>query len=217
METSWSEALGHPIFKILLSIVLSGVIGYEREISDKPAGLRTNVLICLGSTLFALVSLKMGGPQTDPTRIAAQVVTGIGFLGAGAIMREGEQVTGLTTAATIFVVAAIGMAAGFGFSALAAICTAAVLVVQVLLARLDILVDHLRRRYTFRIVSDPDEKSIHAIEKILRANGIHVMSSKVMKKNSLYHSEWATTGRTERQARVAHELLQSDHVMEVTY
>ncbi|MBI4348232.1 MAG: MgtC/SapB family protein [Elusimicrobia bacterium] len=192
-------------------------VGLEREISDKPAGLRTNVLICLGSTLFTLVSLRMAGPLTDPTRIAAQVVSGIGFLGAGAIMREGEHVTGLTTAATIFVVAAIGMAVGFGFSRLACICAVATLMVQVVLARMDMLVDHMRRRYTFRIVSDPDEKAIHAIEKILRLNGIHVMSSKVMKRNSLYHSEWATTGPTEKQARVAHELLQSTHVMEVTY
>ncbi len=203
--------------RLLLSFVLGMAVGLEREISDKPAGLRTNVLICLGSTLYTLVSLKMGSSTTDPTRIAAQVVTGIGFLGAGAIMREGEHVTGLTTAATIFVVAAIGMAVGFGFGRLGAVCAVATLVVQVVLARMDMLVDHMRRRYTFKIVSDPDDKAIHAIEKILRLNGIHVMSSKVMKRNSLYHSEWATTGPTEKQARVAHELLQSAHVQEVTY
>lgn len=211
------EHLDSDLSRLALSFLLGVAVGLEREISDKPAGLRTNVLICLGSTLFTLVSLKMTGPMTDPTRIAAQVVSGIGFLGAGAIMREGEHVTGLTTAATIFVVAAIGMAVGFGYGGLAAICTAATLIVQVILARMDMLVDHLRRRYTFRVVSDPDEKAIHAIERILRLNGVHVMHSKVMKKNSLYHSEWATTGPTERQAKVAHELLQSNHVMEVTY
>ncbi|MBI4423779.1 MAG: MgtC/SapB family protein [Elusimicrobia bacterium] len=203
--------------KLLLSFTLGMVVGLEREISDKPAGLRTNVLICLGSTLFTLVSAKMSGPMTDPTRIAAQVVSGIGFLGAGAIMREGEHVTGLTTAATIFVVAAIGMAVGFGFSSLAAVCTIATLIVQVVLARMDMLVDYLRRRYTFRIVSSPDEKAIEAIEKILRVNGVRVMYHKVMKKESMYHSEWATTGPTRKQAKVAQELLKSEKVMEVTY
>ncbi len=211
------EYLQGDLGRLLLSFVLGMAVGLEREISDKPAGLRTNVLICLGSTLFTLISLKMAGPLTDPTRIAAQVVSGIGLLGAGAIMREGQHVTGLTTAATIFMVAAIGMAVGFGYGRLAAVCAAATLVVQVVLARMDTLVDHLRCRYTFRIVSDPDDKAIHAIEKILRLNGIHVMSSKVMKRNSRYHSEWSTTGPTEKQARVAHELLQSHHVQEVTY
>lgn len=212
-----SEPLQGDLARLLLSFALGTVVGFEREISDKPAGLRTNVLICLGSTLFTLVSLKMAGPLTDPTRIAAQVVSGIGFLGAGAIMREGEHVKGLTTAATIFVVAAIGMAVGFGFGGLAAVCTAATLAVQVILARMDMLVDHMRRRYTFRIVSDPDQGAIHSIEKILRSNGVHVTSSKVMKRNSLYHSEWSTTGSTDRQAQVAHELLECHHVMEVTY
>ena len=211
------EALHGDLGRLLLSFALGTAVGLEREISDKPAGLRTNVLICLGSTLFTLVSLKMAGPMTDPTRIAAQVVSGIGFLGAGAILRDGEHITGLTTAATIFIVAAIGMAVGFGYPKLAAACTAATLIVQVGLARMDHWVDHLRRRCTFRIVSSPDERSIQDIEKILRANGIQVVQQKVMKRDRLYHSEWSTTGSTEQQTRVAHELLRSEQVMEVTY
>ena len=203
--------------KLALSFALGMVVGLEREISDKPAGLRTNVLICLGSTLFTLASVKMSDMNADPTRIAAQIVSGIGFLGAGAIMREGEHVTGLTTAATIWMVAAVGMAIGLGLPMLAAAFTAATLLVQIVLTRMDMLVDYLRRRYTFRVVSDASENAIHAIETILRANGVRVMHHKVMKKNNLYHSEWATTGPTQRQARVAEELLRSDKVMEVTY
>lgn len=107
------DLLGH----LSLAAVLGGMIGWERERSQKPAGLRTNVLICVGAALLADLSVRGAALATDggdPTRIAAQVVTGVGFLGAGAIMQQRGSVTGLTTAATIWVVAAIGLAAGFG-------------------------------------------------------------------------------------------------------
>jgi putative Mg2+ transporter-C (MgtC) family protein len=104
------------ILKLLLSVVLGGLIGGEREFYDKPAGFRTNILICMGSTLFTMFSLKVGSHYgMDPARIAAQVVTGIGFLGAGAIIRRGEAITGLTTAAAIWLVASIGMGVGAGY------------------------------------------------------------------------------------------------------
>jgi putative Mg2+ transporter-C (MgtC) family protein len=103
--------------RLMLAAVLGGAIGWEREHSRKPAGLRTNVLICLGSALITDVSIlaaSMSSVPSDPGRIAAQIVTGVGFLGAGTIMQGGGAVTGLTTAATLWVVAAIGMAIGFG-------------------------------------------------------------------------------------------------------
>ena len=212
------QTLHSEMGRLLLAFVLGMVVGLEREISDKPAGLRTNVLICLGSALFTMLSKSWpGAGGVSDAHIAAQIVTGIGFLGAGAILREGEHVVGLTTAATIWVVAAIGMAVGLGHFALAGMAAATTLIVQVLLARMDELIDRMRRRYVFRVVSSPDDGAIHAIERILRSNGVRVMHQKVMKRGNLYHSEWATTGPTERQAAVAHQLLQSDRVMEVTY
>src|ERR1044071_7835808 len=100
--------------RLALAAGLGGAIGLEREYRQKPAGLRTNMLIALGSALFSILSIELGASANSPDRIAAQVVTGIGFLGAGAILRSGENVHGLTTAATIWVNAAIGMAAGLG-------------------------------------------------------------------------------------------------------
>src|ERR671930_1110086 len=101
--------------KLVLAAILGGIIGIEREIRDKPAGLRTNILICVGSTLFMSISTKaaqmLGG---DPTRIAAQIISGIGFLGAGAVLHSHGFVLGLTTAATIWVVAGGGMGLGSG-------------------------------------------------------------------------------------------------------
>ena len=102
--------------KLLLACILGGLIGYEREARHKSAGLRTNILVCLGSCLVMMISVDIGdGSGVDAARIAAQVVSGIGFLGAGAIMKEGLSVTGLTTAACLWVVAGVGLAVGLGF------------------------------------------------------------------------------------------------------
>src|SRR5213596_4044680 len=117
---SWPEVLG----RLALAAALGAVLGFERELREREAGLRTHLLVSLGSALFTIVSaygfrefLTSGQSvvRADPTRIAAQIVTGIGFLGAGAIIRQGLSIRGLTTAATLWVVAAIGMAAGAGY------------------------------------------------------------------------------------------------------
>ena len=124
------------IFRIALAAGLGGAIGLERELRDRDAGLRTHLLVSVGAALFTMVSAYAWtdwrfsteeGLVFDPTRIAAQIVTGIGFLGAGAIIRQGLSVKGLTTAATLWVVAAIGMAAGVGYYEAALVTTALVL------------------------------------------------------------------------------------------
>jgi putative Mg2+ transporter-C (MgtC) family protein len=106
------DLLGH----LLLASVIGGAIGWEREHAHKPAGLRTHVLICVGAALLTDLSVRVAAqtPGADPARIAAQIVTGVGFLGAGTIMQARGSVMGLTTAATMWVVAALGMAVGFG-------------------------------------------------------------------------------------------------------
>lgn len=116
------------IIPLLVSALLGGLVGYERERANRPAGLRTHILVCVGSTLIMMVSVdtfKMyrGLTNVDPGRIAAQVVSGIGFLGAGTILREGPTIRGLTTAASLWVVAGVGLAVGAGLygSALATV------------------------------------------------------------------------------------------------
>ena len=135
------------LLRLVLSCVLGGIIGYERQSRRKSAGLRTNVLVCLGSCLIMVMSVELyqaveGKTNADPARLAAQVVSGIGFLGAGAIMKEGLSVTGLTTAACLWVVAGVGLAVGAGFYAGALISTALVFVTLGSLSRLDDWVDH---------------------------------------------------------------------------
>lgn len=116
------------ILRLLLASALGAVIGYQRERSGKQAGLRTHMLICVGAALFAIISAYGFSGAIDPARIAAGVVVGVGFLGAGVILhREGGAVAGLTTAATIWAVAGIGLAAGAGLYIVSAVATAIIL------------------------------------------------------------------------------------------
>ncbi|HEY7195665.1 MAG TPA: MgtC/SapB family protein [Gaiellaceae bacterium] len=135
MRSAIEISTGDVALRLLVAAALSGAIGLERELRERAAGFRTHMLVGTGSALFTLVSaygfadiLARGVVTEDPTRIAAQIVTGIGFLGAGAILRQGLSIRGLTTAAGLWVVAAIGMAAGAGFYSAALITTGIVLV-----------------------------------------------------------------------------------------
>jgi putative Mg2+ transporter-C (MgtC) family protein len=123
---------------ILLAVVCGAVIGIERQFKHKPAGLRTNIMICLGAAVFTLISEKMSlGTQDSVTRIAAQIVTGVGFLGAGAVIQDRGGIHGLTTAATIWLVASIGMACGARLYYLALITTVLALGVLIGLGHVD--------------------------------------------------------------------------------
>lgn len=123
------------MLRLLLAVVFGGAIGYVREIGKKAAGLRTHMLVCLGSALFTIVSIMIAQESSaaDPSHIAASVVTGIGFIGAGTIFVSGGSVMGLTTAASIWVSAAIGMATGAGFYEIATFSTILALIVLQLL------------------------------------------------------------------------------------
>ena len=180
MIQAWHElgpVMGDFIAKAFLAIACGGLIGAEREFKRKPAGFRTNILICLGSMLFMWLSEEVtkslsGGQSGDPSRIASQVVTGIGFLGAGTIIQSRGRVTGLTSAAMIWVVSAVGMAIGAGYRWVGLVTTALILLVQLGLGLLE-------RRFFGRCVyydcqvtfDDDDGKTRKAIDQALRAFG----------------------------------------------
>ena len=125
------------VLRLLLATALGAAIGYQRERAGKPAGLRTHILICVGAALFTIASIYGFGTAGDSARVAAGVVAGVGFLGAGAIIRGGEGiVAGLTTASTIWAVAGIGLAAGAGLYLVSAVTTAIVLIVLFLPSRI---------------------------------------------------------------------------------
>ncbi len=142
MQTIYIEHLGEVELyfglgiEIITGLILGGLVGLDREQKMKNAGIKTNVLICIGAALYTAISIvvaKNFGSDTDPTRIVAQIVSGIGFLGAGAIMQDKGNIVGLTTAATIWVVAAIGVTIGFGYPLIATIFTLTILSVLRLL------------------------------------------------------------------------------------
>jgi len=142
------------VFSILLAVVLGAAIGVEREFSGKAAGLRTNVLICLGAAVFTIISKRMAGENDSLTRIAAQIVTGVGFLGAGAIIQDRAGVHGLTTAATIWFVASLGMACGAGLYLLAVILTLLAIFVLIGLRQIQQSLRHYMGKHKPKGVSD---------------------------------------------------------------
>lgn len=162
--------------KLLVAVVCGGAIGFERELSHKPAGLRTNVLVCMGATLFMIVSRHIGGgaPYTDPARLVAQVVTAIGFIGAGVILQSRGSISGLTTAATILLVGAVGVTIGEGMFTVAGMTTVLVVVVLVLLRRVEWA--FVRRRRLFQYVfktTDPSQSLAHLFT-LLESEGLRL-------------------------------------------
>ncbi len=176
-------SLDHPRLENLVrlgcAILCGGLIGLERELRDKPAGLRTLVLICVGSCLFAIISQRVSAGHDDSTRIAAQIVTGVGFLGAGAILRgEGGVVLGLTTAATIWAVAAVGMAAGFGQFMLAFEGTAATMVTLIVLQIIDRSVARGHEVQTHRFSISAEGSPVATARQLFADAGLTILSNK---------------------------------------
>lgn len=151
------------IFKILIALFLGALIGLEREYRTKPAGLRTLILICVGSTLFTIVSYKIGG-TANPDRIASYVLVGIGFIGSGSIFKEGLTVTGLTTAATIWLTAGLGMAIGAGEYLLSLAIVVVVFTTLEIFTRFEDLVDRIHSVHLIKISYKADEEIMKRME-----------------------------------------------------
>ncbi len=206
------------LIKLLLSLVLGGLIGWERELYDKPAGFRTNTLICVGSTLFTIFSLKIGTiPGTDSSRIAAQIVSGIGFLGAGAIIRRGEAVLGLTTAATIWFVASIGMGIGAGYYLTSSVGTALALAILVLFRKVEHLVDRFHTTRTYHVILSAEDEAVRELSRALDSCGLRVLGNKQVKSDNRYFYEITLSGRKDQHNPLLENLLKSPAVKEVRY
>ncbi len=203
------------LIKLVIAVLLGGIIGFERELAGKPAGLRTNILICIGATLLMDMSIRIGmvnGTRIgDPGRIAAQIVSGVGFLGAGTIMHSQGIVTGLTSAATIWVVAAIGMAVGAGYYVEG---LGAGLLVTFVLAGLGGLEHHVRRvrrrvsaTVRAQVGTDPSE-----IVSVLNAHGIRVESQQVFDHPEDRTFEFKLSGPARQYEIATSALLKVEHV-----
>lgn len=162
--------------KLLVAVACGGAIGFERELSRKPAGLRTNVLICVGAALFMIVSRHIGGgaPYTDPARLVAQVVTGIGFIGAGVILQARGSISGLTTAATIFIVSAVGITIGEGMFTVGLMTTLLIIVVLVLLRKVERGFVRRRRLFHYLLKTTDAPQALARLFDLLESEGLRM-------------------------------------------
>lgn len=171
------------LVQLLLAVLLGGAIGIEREMKGKPAGLRTNILICLAAVLFTSLSIRLSQGRGDPGRLAAQILTGVGFIGAGTILHTRGAVTGLTSAATIWIVTAIGIALG---SRAYVEALGATVLVMLVLAGLGRFEDFLARQSTTtRIIvhARPHPTAVHDLEALVRRTGLEVVDTTARQEN----------------------------------
>ncbi|MEZ0396602.1 MAG: MgtC/SapB family protein [Anaerolineales bacterium] len=202
------------LIKLLLAILVGGVIGIEREVHSKAAGLRTITLICFGATLFTVLSSRF----EEADRVAANIVTGIGFLGAGAILFAEGKVKGLTTASSIWVSAALGMAIGQGQYMLAAVGTVLVVVILAFFARLDRLVDRFgRETRSYEVVCANRPEKLDELDALFQAMRLRIRSRKRMKQNGSLLALWEVDGRTRDHQRMAEKLMADGEIKELRY
>lgn len=163
------------IGRLLLAALLGGIVGVERELNHKPAGIRTNMLICLGAALFTVISYEMAGEiGGDHTRIAAQIIPGIGFLGAGVVIRERGTIIGITSAATIFVVASIGMAVGAGLYVTGIFTALLLLGSLVVIGNFEQRVGLHQRVMDFRVMAPPGAETVKRIHQLVEEAGLQI-------------------------------------------
>jgi putative Mg2+ transporter-C (MgtC) family protein len=199
--------------KILLAMAVGGAVGLEREFRDKAAGFRTLIFICVGATLFALFSIRMSGDH-DPTRIAANIVSGVGFLGAGVILRDGGRVIGLTTAATIWLVAALGMGLAGGQYGLVLAVTVVAMIVLWAFPALEHRIDNIREERTYEVVVTNAEKCA-AVERSFHQNRLRIVRHRQSKAGTRLVCTWQVTGSPRYHSQVIQQLLRDPEVDEV--
>ncbi len=211
------------MLQVGLATLLGGAIGLERELGGKPAGLRTNILICIGSVLYTHLSIAMlnaraggGGTGTDPTRVAGQIVTGVGFIGAGTILHARGAVVGLTSAATIWVVAAIGVALGSGYYPEGIATTLVVLAVLAGLGRVEKLVERQSMRSTITIHAHPGPSVLEDLEGLVRRAGLEVNAVASRQENVDLVIDFDIRGSKRLHDQVMITLLHHDHVRTVS-
>lgn len=192
--------------KLGLALVVGGFIGAEREYHDKAAGFRTIILICVGATLFTHFSQLLGGEE-DPVRIAASVVSGVGFLGAGVILRHGGQVIGLTTASTIWLTAALGMGLGGGYYVPVLIAASIILVILWVFPRLEAIIDNIREHRRYHVTLTQNDQKVTQLDQLFEEHNLDIVSFKLAKEGAQLLCEWTADGHHDNHNRLMERLI----------
>lgn len=204
------------IVRVGAALVAGALIGLERELRDKSAGFRTMIFICVGSAVFTILSENLAG-DGDRSRIAAYVVSGIGFLGAGAILRDGLRVAGLTTAATIWLTAAIGMTMGGGQFLFGALITFAALLVLWMFPPLEHAIDRIMEENIYEVVIPVDLNKLDAIQSALKQMKLKVLFHRHYKKGGEMICKWGLLGLPQAHEKFINYLVADTDVKEFTY
>ena len=202
--------------KFLLATLLCGLIGAEREYRGKSAGLKTMMMIGLGAALFTILSIKIGPTSQD--RIASNIVTGIGFLGAGVIFKEENRVKGLTTACIIWIVAAIGMAVGSGYYEQAIGVTGVVLLALIVFPFIEEMGDRRFTKRIYRIVKNQDTQGdLESYEEVFRENKLKPQRGKHQLVNNIITGNWTATGTPVNHQKFVEQMLKDKEIVEFDF
>lgn len=208
--------LTEDIKHILIALVIGALIGAEREYRSKSAGLRTMILVSLGSCLFTILSIRIGAPSSAD-RIAANIITGIGFLGAGVIFKAENRVGGITTATTIWMVAALGMAVGSGHYQAAMVGSAAVLIVLMFLAPMQGIIERFNRTRNYRIMVPYRHETLKKYEQLFKKYKLKSTRGKQSKVEDMIIGIWEVHGPDKSHEKMIQHLLQDPDIKEFDF
>ncbi len=208
--------LPEDLIKLLCALAIGGIIGAEREYHDKTAGLRTIILISLGSALFTIFSIRIGGPD-DPARITAQIVTGVGFLGAGVILHQGRQVKGLTTASTVWLAAALGIGAGSGYLLFTTVAAILALFVLWVLPFVETRLEASRMTRVYQVTSSIKPGKNAELVALFQKYDLAIRSQTQGKRGDVLIVTVKAAGRPENHAEMADALVADAEVREFDY
>ncbi|MEI8278977.1 MAG: MgtC/SapB family protein [Bacteroidota bacterium] len=204
------------LIKLLLAILVGGIIGMEREYRSKSAGFRTLILISFGAALFTIFSISLGGTESA-TRIAANIVVGIGFIGAGVIFKEGIRVNGITTAATIWVTAALGMGIGAGYYWVSIIGALLVVVILYVFTYFERFIDKNNQLRNYKIEYPFNGRNQHEFEELLKQFKLNIRSSHQKRSGDSMKGRWLVQGsETDHKLFIEH-ILQKDTIREFEF
>lgn len=206
--------LTEDILKLLIAAGLGALIGVEREYHSKSAGLRTMILIAVGSTLFTIISAKLGG---DAGRIAANIVTGIGFIGGGIIFRENNRVVGITTAATAWATAALGMCVGTGYYEIATVSSGIVLFVLYALVPVQNIIKRRNQLRNYRIVCKFQQKTLKNYEMLFRELNLDAKRGIQSRVGNTITGTWIVQGSERKHEKLTKILLNDPEVIEFDF
>jgi len=205
--------------RLVIALLIGGAVGLEREFKGKPAGMRTNMLICVGSCLIMIISIEIARTAvrtSDPGRIAAQVVTGIGFLGAGTIIRSRFHIVGLTTAATIWALSAIGLAVGAGYLLLAAVAALLITITLIFIGYIEARLQTKRSYHVVQVTLDRGEGVIREIMALFAGMNVSSEALEVTRSGELWRATFEYASSHEKHRELVEKLSASPGVKGVT-